>query len=128
MVRRFWKKVVLNGWIPQLDKNYLPYQVSYLCRQINISWYTFQRSFRSVRDNQLLVTMETIVYMLGCLLGYSWQPESWSQTFHRCWSTLRKGNAYLLLMTLGSDNLPTGPGNFLLKFKFPLCQLQCSTQ
>ena len=64
MVRRFWKKVVLKGWIPQLDKNYLPYQVSYLCRQINISWYTFQRSFRSVRDNQLLVTMETIVYML----------------------------------------------------------------
>ena len=63
MVKRFLKRVVLRGGIPQ-RQNYLPYQVSYLCRQINISWYTFQRSFRSVRDNQLLVTMETIVYML----------------------------------------------------------------
>ena len=63
MVERFWKRVVLKGGIPQ-RQNYLPYQVSYLCRQINISWYTFQRRVRSVQVNQLLVTMETIVYML----------------------------------------------------------------
>ena len=62
MVRRFWNRVVLKGWIPQLYKNYLPYQVSHLCRQINIL-DILSKEVLDLFEITLLVTMETIVYM-----------------------------------------------------------------